>query len=380
MREAALRIVPLVVVLWLVALGSAGCETSPTADAGLFDDVPLADVPGLDAPIDPSVDAPPPPTDAPPLPTDPVIEIDGRRILVDGEPIEIRGVCWSPVAVGDRPPADFAGYAAEDIALMRAAGINAVRTYDSITDEATLDALAAAGIWVLPTVYAWGGDPETRATERVAEVMDHPAVLMWLVGNEWNYNGLYTGVPLAEAQGRLERIAAAIHTLDPSRPVASVHGELPSAETLAAMPSIDVWGLNVYRGATFYDLFDRYEERSSAPMFVSEYGADAWDARGSGMENALAQADATRMLTTEILASSTARHADGVVLGGTIFEWSDEWWKDESGSVTTHDVGGVAPGGGPHPDMTFNEEWWGLVEVDRSTRPAYDELRALYTP
>ena len=151
----------------------------------------------------------------------------------------------------------------------------------------------------------------------------------------------------------------------------------PSAETLAAMPDIDVWGLNIYRGIGFGDLFDRWRDLSTKPMFVAEYGADAWDARTAEV-NPTAQADATRALTQALIDNNVADHADGVVLGGTIFEWADEWWKDGAGSPSVHDIGGVAPGGGPHPDGVFNEEWWGIVEIDRTPRPAYEALRALY--
>jgi hypothetical protein len=289
-------------------------------------------------------------------------------------------VCWNPVARGRNPPADFGGFAAQDIALMKAAGINAVRTYEPITDRAVLDRLQANGIWVLMTVYAYGGENENVGRERVAQLKDHPAILMWLVGNEWNYNGLYTGVPFGESRDRLQRIAAAIKAEDPSRPVATIYGEVPDAATIAAMPAIDVWGLNVYRGFTLGDLFDRWAERSGKPMLISEYGADAYDARDGGRPNPEAQGDAASELTRQILATSTARRADGVALGGTIFEWSDEWWKDGSGSNSVQDIGGIAPGGGPHPDLTFNEEWWGIVDIDRNPRPAYTRLKELFAP
>jgi len=61
-----------------------------------------------------------------------------------------------------------------------------------------------------------------------------------------------------------------------------------------------------------------------------------------------------------------------------VFEFFFEWWKDPSGSPSLHDVGGNAPGGGPFPDQVFNEEWWGLVDIERSTRPAYDSLRQVF--
>jgi hypothetical protein len=67
------------------------------------------------------------------------------------------------------------------------------------------------------------------------------------------------------------------------------------------------------------------------------------------------------------------------VLGGCIFELADEWSKASGAgtSPTTHDVGGFA-NTGVYPDGIANEEWWGLVTVDRKTRKAYDALGALY--
>merc|ERR1712170_189084 len=87
---------------------------------------------------------------------------------------------------------------------------------------------------------------------------------------------------------------------------------------------------------------------------------------------------ATKELTREIVERSSATGGD--VLGGFLFEFNDEWWKDGAGSNWAHDVGGIAPGGGPYPDKTFNEEWWGIVDIDRNPRAAYWEYRAVPNP
>jgi hypothetical protein len=301
--------------------------------------------------------------------------------MVDGEPFQIQGVCWNPVPRGGVHPddLDFAGYAEGDAALMRQAGINAVRTYDTITDPAVLDTLHDAGIRVLNSVYAWGGEGPEAVDGRVAAVKDHPAILMWVLGNEWNYNGLYVGLSHEESRERINAAAARIRALDDAHPIATVYGEVPGADLVAAMPEIDVWGINAYRGISFGDLFERLEAVTDKPVFLAEYGADAYDATEDA-PNLSAQADATRALTLEILEHSAARTDDGRCLGGTLFEWADELWKDGSGSPDVQDTGGIAPGGGPHPDQTFNEEWWGVVDVDRNPRPAYDVLGEVYAP
>jgi hypothetical protein len=308
------------------------------------------------------------------------VALEGTQLWVDGARFFVRGVCWNPVPRGGVHPADldFAGFVDGDAALMRAAGINAVRTYEPITDTGVLDALHAAGIHVLNMTYAWGGDPPSVVDARVNAVKDHPAILMWVLGNEWNYNGLYVGMSHAAALSALNEAAARIRALDDRHPIATVYGELPSAQTIEAMPLIDVWGINAYRGLGFGDLFDLFAARSDKPMFLAEYGADAYDARQNA-ENPAAQAEATTALTREILDHGASPGSEGPCLGGTIFEWADEWWKDGGGSASTQEPGGIAPGGGPHPDQTFNEEFWGIVDIDRNPRPAYDALEALYT-
>jgi len=292
-------------------------------------------------------------------------EWTGTGFVQDGQPFPIRGVCWNPVPKGGTQAVDrdFPGFVDQDAALMAAAGINVVRTYTPITDTTVLDTLRDNGIFVIQQVYIAASVELDDIDDAVNATVDHPAILMWEVGNEWNYNNLYSGLTDEETLQQIADAVARVKSLDTTHPVSTVYGELPDQATLAALADVDVWGLNVYRGLTFTNLFSQWEARSGAPFYMAEYGADAYDARIDA-PNLAAQSIATLSLTRAI--------RDSDALGGTIFEFADEWWKDESGSLDVQDTGGIAPGGGPHPDATFNEEWWGLVDIDRRPRPALE--------
>jgi hypothetical protein len=308
-----------------------------------------------------------------------VVTVDAGLLCVDGRAFHVRGVNWNPVPRGGSHPGDldYAGFADQDIALMAAAGINALRTYEPLTDTTVLDKLHAAGIHVLNSVYVYGADEPEVVLDRISGIREHAAILMWVLGNEWNYNGLYVDHPHEEAMSRINSAASLLQASDDAHPVATIYGELPSAETIDAMPDIDVWGINSYRGLSFGDLFSAYAALGGPPMFLGEYGADAYNAT-IGAYDPESQAEAVDALTREIAEQSLATGGEGPCVGGLVFEWADEWWKDSAGSLDVQDVGGIAPGGGPHPDQTFNEEWWGLVDIERNPRPAYDALTRVF--
>jgi hypothetical protein len=365
---------------------------------------PAAELPSSQQPPPPRADAaaltpdlaPPPiaPDTAAPVTDDPrgidSASVSGYQLLVrrrnaDGSaappaPFDIRGISWSPAERGGGFP-DSGAYlrgGARVLPLMRAANINTVKTYLAV-DRAVLDKLLAQHMVAIVTVLARSGDDFASAVEALR---DHPAVLMWMVGNEWNYNRLYDSCALDACYARVAEVAARIKQLDDRHPVAtsfSPTAELPSAADLQRLAAIDVWGLNVYSQPGFFNRFAGWrllaqQTGSKRPFFMSEYGADAWDNR-AGRADEAAQAAALRRQTGEIRAQSSARDPDLPCLGGTPFEWNDEWWK--RGNPAVHDNGGFA-NQGVAGDQFANEEWWGIVDVDRNPRPAYQVLKELY--
>jgi len=309
------------------------------------------------------------------------ISLDGRQLLIDGKAFHMKGINWNPVGWGhnqsDNHGIEFARFVQQDADLMAGAGINVLRTYGPLTDIGVLDALWDHGIWVMNTVFAYGLDDPDSAVRVVNAVKHHPAILMWVIGNEWNYNGIYAHLSFEESVRTIKKVADLVKQADQLHPVSSIYGNLPSEATLNELSNIDVWGLNVYRGLSFGNTFNDWRQRSGKPMYMGEYGADAFNTR-IAREDQRAQADATTALTNEIVQHSSTQ--GGACLGGLLFEFADEWWKDGDGSPDEHDEHGSAPGGGPHPDWTFNEEWWGIVDITRAPRLAYDAYKNTYNP
>ena len=244
---------------------------------------------------------------------------------------------------------------------------------------ATLDRLLAHGLFAIVTVFtAAGNDFEPT----VQALRDHPAVLMWLVGNEWNLNRLYETCAGDACAQRIEDVARRIKMLDPRHPVATSFapmGELPSEADLRRLPSVDVWGLNIYSQPGFFNRFTNWrllaqQSGLQKPFFLSEYGADAYDNLNRRPDEE-AQAQALRRQTAEIRDQLSARNPAFPCLGGTPFEWNDEWWK--RGNPAVQDAGGFA-NGGVAADRFANEEWWGVVDIERRPRPAYQVLKELY--
>jgi predicted outer membrane repeat protein len=351
-----------------------------------------------------------------------IVSVSGRQLIVrkrnpDGTlqapaPFVIRGVDYSPASIDTATSItdpnnanvrrlEFGRWYVADVPLLGNMNTNTLRLYNDPGYDSTLGPVGLAfldkcyehGIMVIMTV-----DDAINNTNRLQQVVNyyknHPAILAWSVGNEWNIN-LYYGAAssIADAVQRTETAAVLIKTLDTSHPVVSSYGDIDIndagrrlADTANYVNNIaqhvDVWSLNIFRGASFGSLFTQWASITSKPMFIGEFGTDAFHSTAltnpnpPGSINETEQAEWDVALWNEIFQNLSAANAAKTAIGGTIFEFNDEWWKILP--FTSQQTGGWIAG--VFPDGMSSEEIFGLVDINRTPRLVYSALRNAYSP
>lgn len=338
-----------------------------------------------------------------------------RRRLPDGtldsaRPYTIRGVAWSPSSIGTSADVtnrrrEFGTWHRTDIRLLKEMNANTIYVFLDFgttpefigTARAILDYCYQNGIMVVMTVDEDGADNTANITAAVNAFKDHPAILMWALGNEWNlwrpdrprYYAHYE--TLAAAATAMQANALQVKSLDPNHPVISILGEINQPDEASvrdivnkACPTVDIWGANIYRGPRFGKLFAEWMAMSTKPLLLSEFGTDAfWSTSWLpviGYEDQTSQASYLGSLWLDIADNLSDGSASGVCVGGTVFEWNDEWWKTSTGSPASHDPDGYPTTWNPkaHPDGFANEEWFGIVSVDRELRQGYFTMQKRY--
>ncbi len=352
------------------------------------------------------------------------IRVKSRQLLINGTPFVIKAVCYSPIPKGKsarnnsdvillHPTASDLVLIEGDFKMMRAAGINTIRTYFPITDQRILDLLLKYHLkTIVPVFNSLAFIPFSEMTKKISEIAsvlkNHPSTLIWEIGNEWNYNNFYsaeTKTPNAHTSLELLNIAiAAVKSQDTVHPISTVLGDLPKEESFwKSLPDaqIDLYGSNIYDGLTFGDRLNRWKKISNKPLYIAEFGANAFsDITHS--EDDKSQAVALQSLLTEIQNNLSATNGDNVLVGGAVFEFCDEWWKGD-GSPSVHGANGfylimdkkgvpklrsypsdlfndrnIPKIFGPYPDQIFHEKWWGIVDLGRHKRPAYYVIKEIY--
>ena len=306
------------------------------------------------------------------------VEIKDKKMIVDGKPFYMKGICYHPVKIG-KTKRSFETLT-EDLTLMKEAGINTIRVYEPIDNIQVLDELHNAGIKV---VISFGYNQKGRFDivsgtfiNYIRKYKDHDAILMWELGNEYNYNPQWFGGDINNWYKSMEFVAQIIQLEDPSRLVSSAHGDLPSIDALNIAPSIQIWGMNVYRWDQPQSIFEEWEAISDKPMYFAELGADSYMTKSTENykkgENQLAQADANRIILEKVLSNNDKN------IGSFIFQFTDGLWK--AGNPKKQDTGGSAPNSDGTPyDGTANEEFWGIVDINRNKKITFDVIKDAYT-
>lgn len=197
----------------------------------------------------------------------------GWQLLRGGEPYRIRG-------------------AGGTVSLDRlaAAGANSVRTWSTDNVGPLLDEAHALGLTV--TVGIWleherhGFDYSDRrlvreqlqqAREAVLRYKDHPALLLWGVGNEME--GFGSGDD-SEIWAAVNDIAEMIKELDPHHPTMTVTAEIGGGRVEyihRRSAAIDIHGINAYGGAASIAVRMR-DAGATKPYVITEFGpAGTWE-------------------------------------------------------------------------------------------------------
>jgi hypothetical protein len=211
-----------------------------------------------------------PPVIMKPVKAEVVKTTNGYELYRDGKPYYIKG----------------GGYAGHMKELAEAGG-NSIRTWgadsnsmDLLNDAQKYNLTVAMGLWVGHERHGFNySDPiqvmkqYVSFSNTVEQLKNHPALLMWGVGNEF-----HTGNSTDKVWKAAEDIAALIHRIDPNHPTMTVIANarpdlIEKVQKLC--PSIDILGVNEY--GNIYNIYTVLTNKNwDRPFVITEWGTEGW--------------------------------------------------------------------------------------------------------
>jgi hypothetical protein len=272
----------------------------------------------------------------------------GWQLLRGGQPYFIRG------AGGEA-----------SLPALAAAGANSVRTWGDevgtlLDDAHALGMTVTVGIWLGHERHGFDySDPaqlaeqRERARQMVLRYRDHPALLLWGIGNEME--GFEDGGDAA-VWAAVNDVAAMVKELDPHHPTmtvtAFVHGQRIE-HVHRRSPAIDIHGVNAYGGAVRVPELLR-AGGATKPFVLTEFGPPGpWEvpktAWGAPYEPT---SDAKARFYRETYETAVLG-AEGMSLGSYAFLWGHK--------------------------MEGTETWLGMFLADGSPTAAVDVMTELWS-
>ena len=341
----------------------------------------------------------------------------GWKLQVDGQDFNVKGVVWSYTPIGEnytydlwsQPDSVIRHTIDADMTLMKTMGVTTIRVFSTVPakwikyiyDQYGIytmvnDLLGRYGVtvdgrWQFPTNYA---DPDTRklllaeARKTFETYKDTPGVLLYMLGNESNYgldwsSAATENLPSGEANtlkakalySLFEQAIAEGKKIDPHHPFGIVNGDLGYLDLIKTLvPDLDILGVNTYRGPKSYaGFYNSIAKVLNKPFIYTEFGADAYNV-GTEQEDQLDQAKLVESQWHEVYQESYGKGLAANCLGGYVFEWMDEWWKNGMDTgLSTHDTQGTWNNGAYTFDAVpgknnMNEEWFGLCAMSKKTQ------------
>jgi hypothetical protein len=289
---------------------------------------------------------------------------NGWQLLRDGKPYFIRGAGGSA-----------------SLQALAAAGGNSVRTWGSDDIEDLLDEAHALGISV--TVGIWLGherhgfdyDDEAQvktqldnARKAVMRYKDHPALLLWGVGNEMEGFDAGDDPVIWKA---VNDIARMIKELDPAHPTMTVTAEI-GGERISNIEkyatAIDIHGINSYGGSA--SIAKRYRANGATkPYILTEFGPPgAWEVAKSDWGAAYELTSTEKAQRYQESYQRAVLDAAGLALGSYVFIWG---YKMEA---TATWFGMFLPDGSPLAAVDVMTEIWSGRPAE-NLAPAVKPLR-----
>jgi hypothetical protein len=359
----------------------------------------------------------------------------GWRLKVDGENYYIKGVVWGYSPRGQNYTYNLWGETDDfirkvldyEMGLMKAAGINTIRTFSMVPPEWIAYIYREHGImsvvnplmgrygytvdgeWVPFTDYS---DPKTREvlirdmTAIVEQYRNTPGVLMFAFGNESNYGLSWSSFEIENLPEGEQNTAKARYlyslwneviiagkAVAPDHLFTIVNGDIQYIDLIAELVTdMDLLGSNAYRGPGFTSLWADVEKKLDLPVVFFEFGSDAFNAR-SFQEDQVSQALILKEQWQEMYNKAWGNGEEGNSIGAFIFEWRDEWWKYlQIENLDVQDTNASwsnqaylfdwAPG-----KNNMNEEWFGITALgtrnsegiyEARPRMAYDVISEVF--
>ena len=344
------------------------------------------------------------------------VKVTDSGLQINGAPFIVKGAGYNPVPIGIDPETtppygdyftyNYRNIYERDFPLLRQMGANTIRLpgWNNTADHGNfLDKAYNNGVSPLyviitfpisPALYPDIVSPDERERIKadfrsmVTAYKSHPTVLMWSIGNGLNDPRMY-GDALYELFTLINEMADEAHAEEGANyhPVLVPLADIDLINTVVAyeptVPDIDLWGSNVYRGASFGALFADFRAVSAKPILITGFGIDAYNGKGGGEYEYTGtpyQATYAQSLWKEIETNGD------VSVGGVIRSYSDGWWLGKYGAASTgcpdsdpsiHGICGYPSG--YDPDEYANYEWLGVMRaVKNGTNPDIMEPRAVY--